>query len=199
MKDKRQFQRVKPNDFCQFKNWYPEKNGFKDVMMNYVEDPGVMKKAPTGEGLISELRKCNRGISEDKKKKVWFATLSIDQYSEGHTIVVSQEHFDDITDRKILERKNEVAEFWEGVRQCACRLKEVLGAERIYVASLCDGIIHLHVHLIPRYDKDKTGFGFMGERERLYNEGILHICPRSVRSKARYLQDLANDLRFPPK
>jgi len=201
MKKGKVHQRAKLHDFCQLAKWYPKegaskKGGFKNIMMNYIEDPSESKPSPTREGLVPKLIDCQRGIAEDKNKRVWFATLSTDPYSEGHTIVVSQEHFNDITDTKIEKRKSGYVEFWRGVHQCAHRLKIVLGAERIYVASLCDGVEHLHVHLIPRYkeDRKKAGFGFMGERERLYNEGILHICPRSVPRKVAYLQELAKKL-----
>jgi diadenosine tetraphosphate (Ap4A) HIT family hydrolase len=200
MKDKKKLQPARLTDFCDLEEWYTEKKDFKEVMMKYIEDHGREPREIEGVRRVPELKECERGIAEDNKG-IWFATLSIDPYSEGHTIVVSSKHYDDISDFRISQNKSEVAEFWSGVHQCARRLKEILGPERIYLASLCDGVEHLHIHLIPRYKEDakKKGFGFMGERERLYNEGILHVCPRSVPSKVIYLKDLAKKLQFKPE
>ena len=182
-------------DFCDLEDWYPDKGSMKDIMMGWMENPEEWIESPEKDCRIPNLVDCNRGILEDEKNCHWFATLSPDQYSEGHTIVVSSKHLFDVTDEKCREHVDVVKEFWWGVHRCAKRLKKALGAEKIYVASLCDGVEHLHVHLIPRYQSDRTGFGFMGEREQLYNEGTLHICAKSVPLKKEWLQNLSELIR----
>lgn len=177
-------------DFCDFDERYPEV-GMKGVLMEHVEDYG--KHGSIEGGRIPSLKPCKRGIKEGTH---WFATLSPDQYSEGHIVIVSRDHFDDIADPELVKKQDVLADIATGVAQCARRQKDVLGAERIYVASLCDGIEHLHVHLIPRYHRDKKGFQFMGDRERRFNAGILQIGPQSTTARAEFLENLARRLEF---
>ncbi len=68
----------------------------------------------------------------------------------GYTLVVLKNHRRDITDPEI--KTNEMLNLMNCLNKISGRLKERLGAKRIYVASLCDGVEHLHFHLIPRYE-----------------------------------------------
>ena len=48
-----------------------------------------------------------------------------------------------------------------GINRISAKLKTVLDAHNVHVLCLCEGIPHLHFHLIPRYcftDKEKKFF-----------------------------------------
>ena len=86
------------------------------------------------------------------------AMLSKGQDSRGYSLVVLKPHRADLsislypTERLYLMRT---------LNMIAARLKSKLGAKRIYVVSMCDGVEHLHFHLIPRYewtDADKQRY-----------------------------------------
>lgn len=75
--------------------------------------------------------------------------LNGDQYTKGHTLVILGAHRCKITDDSLT--KSELMALAEGLNKVSIRLKKSLGAETIHVLSLCEGIEHLHFHLIPRY------------------------------------------------
>jgi diadenosine tetraphosphate (Ap4A) HIT family hydrolase len=104
-------------------------------------------------------------------------TLAQGQEVRGYSLVIAKRHFTDITAPGL---------FWEGtlantifaVHKCARILKERLGVKRIYVASLCDGVEHLHFHLIPRYewtdaDKERYRRTFAASRSPEAIEGYI--------------------------
>ncbi len=111
---------------------------------------------------------CNRGFYD--KSKHCIITLAPEQYSLGHTLVILQQHAKDISDDLITQE--EYIDMCNTIKEVSILLKNKLGAERIYVCSLCDGVEHLHFHLIPRYETDVKGFNFVGVREILSNLGI---------------------------
>ena len=72
----------------------------------------------------------------------------------GHTIILSKKHYEDISfmptelGTHILKVSNKVIEL----------LKEVLGAEKVYMCTMCDGKRnHLHFQLLPRLNGDTIG------------------------------------------
>ena len=88
------------------------------------------------------------------KNRYCVAVLAPEQLSEGHTLVILRNHIDDISFK--LKQK-----YLSGI---IAAINKVSGAlvkhiknennespERIYVCSLCDGVKHLHFHLIPRF------------------------------------------------
>lgn len=104
---------------------------------------------------------CERGIYEDEST---FAILSPEQYTAGHTLLILKGHKEDITDDL---SEPDLSAFMIAVHKVAVRLKELAQNDRgeypenIYVCILCDGIKHLHAHLIPRYpftQKDKEKY-----------------------------------------
>ncbi len=90
-----------------------------------------------------------------------FATLSREPYTWGHSLVILRAHAEDIT-ADIPEVA--LAAFTSAIHKVSRRLKERLrneagqAPERIYVSTLCDGVHHLHAHLIPRYPYDAEDF-----------------------------------------
>jgi len=106
-------------------------------------------------------------IYEDKGVLVFLDEFPI---AKGHTLVVFKRHCRDIMETA----PEEAAKLGKIVAWIAHGIKLALGAEFIYIASLCEDVRHVHFHLIPRYKKDKKGFGhFMSPRGRIENGGEL--------------------------
>jgi len=78
-----------------------------------------------------------------------YAILELEQSAWGYTLVILKEHKETILDENITSEQNDG--FWKVVRKIGNVIKRKLGAENVYVCSLCDGVSHFHVHLIPRY------------------------------------------------
>ena len=115
----------------------------KEKLMNYLPD-----STP-----------CKRGAYQDDS---CFAILAPEQYTPGHTLLILEEHKVDITDEIQSEK---LAAFINAIHKVSGRLKEVAEnhqgkrPDRIYVGILCDGVQHLHAHLIPRYPFDERDIG----------------------------------------
>jgi diadenosine tetraphosphate (Ap4A) HIT family hydrolase len=94
---------------------------------------------------------CRRGIYEDH---FCFAILAPEQYTTGHTLLILKKHWADMTDE--VSGKH-LSAFIRAIHKVSKRLKESAEndrnerPERIYVCILCDGVKHLHAHLLPRY------------------------------------------------
>ena len=93
----------------------------------------------------------------------WVALLDKFPRVEGDTLVVSRKPYDDIADTFELSIE-ETYDFFEIVRRVTSCLKEGLGAQKVYIFSMCEHweekdidykdkktSEHLHFHLIPRY------------------------------------------------
>ncbi len=98
----------------------------------------------------------------------YFVILSKVPKVTGHTLVVSKQHFSDITE--VDERC--LADLSAAVARWARILKAKLGCEKVYLMSMCDhwdsselppGTIetteHFHVHLLPRHKEDRSWRG----------------------------------------
>ncbi|CAA9582111.1 MAG: hypothetical protein AVDCRST_MAG87-3495 [uncultured Thermomicrobiales bacterium] len=74
--------------------------------------------------------------------------------SRGHTIVVWKPHQADFSE---LE-PGETAELFVRCTELANAIKRGLGAEKVYLVTMCDGEPnHLHIRLIPRYAGEPIG------------------------------------------
>jgi diadenosine tetraphosphate (Ap4A) HIT family hydrolase len=74
--------------------------------------------------------------------------------SHGHTIVVWKPHRADFSE---LE-PHETAELFTRCTEVANAIKRGLGAEKVYLVTMCDGEPnHLHIQLIPRYPGEPIG------------------------------------------
>lgn len=147
---------------------------------------GLSHYIPSKDGLSQT--PCNRFLYDDS---YCIAVLAPEQYSPGHTLVILKQHRDDITSPALFG--SELQYLLNDIHNIAVLLKSKLGAERIYIASLCDGIQHLHFHLIPRYKNDKTGFQFMGDLEKGYYESPFYLKPDT--EKVKLLEDMAKFIR----
>jgi len=86
---------------------------------------------------------------DSKNRFLWYAVLNGDQYTKGHSLVILGSHRYKITDCSLT--RSELSALAAGLKKVASRLKETLGVEAVHVLSLCEGVEHLHYHLIPRY------------------------------------------------
>lgn len=90
-------------------------------------------------------RNIDRKFYEDKYT---IALLAQGQEVRGYSLVILKKHYTDLATFIPHQQRGALI---KTVNRIAFELKRRLGAERIYVASLCDGVEHLHFHLIPRY------------------------------------------------
>lgn len=81
----------------------------------------------------------------------------------GHTAIISKPHYKDMMD--IPDDLCEAVFVF--AKRCMNVLKEVYGAESVYLCTMCDGPMnHFHVQLIPRYSFERRGSrNFVKERQ----------------------------------
>lgn len=93
-----------------------------------------------------------------------FACLLIgNPRAPGHAIISTKDHYKDM-----MELPDELCrEIYGFARQAMCALKQVYGAESVYLCTMCDGPMnHFHVQMIPRYAYEKRGSrNFVKERQ----------------------------------
>ena len=101
---------------------------------------------------LSDETPCNSDFFEDEET---FAILAEEQYTTGHALLIFKKHKADITDNL---SSDELSAFINAIHKVSKLLKEIVRndqdktpPDRIYVCILCDGVEHLHAHLIPRY------------------------------------------------
>lgn len=146
-------------------------------------------RAPLLEHAKNCFLRCDRWLYKDD---TCIVTLTPEQYSRGHAIAVLRKHRRDILDEELTHEEHHA--LVDVIQQVGRLMKQRLSCDRVYVATLCDGIEHLHYHLIPRYSTDIKGFAFVGQREWLYRCGY-RIGPEKPRERAAYLESLAKTIR----
>ena len=89
------------------------------------------------------------------------AILDINPVNKGHTLVISKEHYTDITEvpKEVLCEAVTVA------KEIAKNMKEKLGADGVNLfqtngKAAGQEVFHFHLHVIPRYRKDGVKFKF---------------------------------------
>lgn len=99
---------------------------------------------------------------EDEKVKCQFERYP---RATGQTIIVSKNHYEDISEMPI-----ELGTYILKISNAIIKLhKEILGAEKVYLCTICDGKRnHLHFQLFPRLKGDTTGY-----QNFVKDEGIL--------------------------
>lgn len=72
----------------------------------------------------------------------------------GHTIISTKMHYKDM-----MVLPDELCrEIYSFARRVMVALKDVYGAESVYICSMCDGPMnHFHVQMIPRYAHERRG------------------------------------------
>ena len=106
---------------------------------------------------------------EDEKVRCQFEKYP---RATGHTIIVAKEHYEDISEMPIelgvhiLKISDEIIKLH----------KEIIGAEKVYMCTICDGKRnHLHFQLFPRLKGDTIGFGNFAKEEGIimdYHETV---------------------------
>lgn len=74
--------------------------------------------------------------------------------ANGHTAISTKTHYKDM-----MEINDEIcAKIYILAKKVMRLIKEVYGAESVYLCTMCDGPMnHFHVQLIPRYSFEKRG------------------------------------------
>lgn len=109
---------------------------------------------------------CLYGDASDKmlyENELFECMLIGNPRAEGHTVIVSREHFKDM-----MEIPDELCrEVFVFAKKAMNALKEVYGAQSVYLCTMCDGPMnHFHVQLIPRYGFEQRGSrNFVKERK----------------------------------
>ena len=82
--------------------------------------------------------------------------------ANGQTIIVAKDHYEDISEMPldlgtyILKMTNMLIQLH----------KEILGAEKVYLCTICDGKRnHLHFQLFPRFKGEVGGYGHFVKEE----------------------------------
>ena len=164
---------------------------------------------------------CNRLIFEND----WcYAVLKPEQHTHGEALIIFSEHVIDITDNidptllsKFIISTHKLAQ----AMKC-CLINDLNEKpDKIYTSTLCDGIQHLHFHLIPRYpftesdrntymkrffirdgrkkvqralDKNELGgYWYVAEREENHKNSEYWSLPD--KTKAKKLECLASCMR----
>jgi histidine triad (HIT) family protein len=83
------------------------------------------------------------------------AFMDLNPSSIGHTLVVPREHFENIYDVP----ENVLSDLFAVVKRVSAAVKKTVGAEGISVLQLNgraagQTVMHLHVHIIPRFRED---------------------------------------------
>ena len=171
---------------------------------------------------LSDGTPCKSDFYEDEDT---FAILAEEQYTTGHALLILKNHKTDITYNLL---PGELSAFINAIHKVSKLLKRIVKndqgekPERIYVCILCDGVEHLHAHLIPRYPfthQDKNtyqklfinrdnvngvyekikegklgGYWYIAEREKNWKSS--EYGSGSSSNKAKILEDLAKELRW---
>lgn len=101
--------------------------------------------------------------------------LDIQPLQRGHALVVTRRHV-----RNLLEEPSALSDIVPAIEATTKMLKDKLGCDGMNLLSSAEPIagqevMHLHVHLIPRYEGTAPGFAglLQAERERRDNDDVL--------------------------
>lgn len=102
-------------------------------------------------------------VYEDELVKAFF---DINPASEGHTLIIPKKHYDNIYEipENVLERIIIV------VKKLAIVYKKALDVKAVNIlhASGKDAqqdVFHFHIHLVPRYEKDRLNLWYQSQPE----------------------------------
>jgi len=101
-------------------------------------------------------------ILDVKHPEDCFAILDMNPKTLGHSLVIAKSPFNDLTDSISDASEEEKTKTFESAVDLARRIKNVLGAEKIYIMLMCERwemwetgdystTEHFHFHLVPRY------------------------------------------------
>lgn len=106
---------------------------------------------------------------EDEKVRCLFEKYP---RATGHTVIVAKEHYEDISEMPI-ELGIHILKISDAIIKLH---KEIIGAEKVYMCTICDGKRnHLHFQLFPRLKGETIGFGNFAREEGIimdYHETV---------------------------
>lgn len=113
-----------------------------------------------------------------------FPVLDGEKATRGHLLIETKRHITELTDLNF----EEAAALGMLIRDGAEAIREVCGAEHVYLFRINDKVKHLHFHLVPRYaetPREVWGQKIMDWRENpnkisLYEVKILSEKLRSL-------------------
>jgi len=109
--------------------------------------------------------------------------LEIWPRNPGHTIVFLKPHFENLSELPPAL----VAKVLPVIQEVTMSLKEVLGTEKVYLCTMCDGRRnHLHFQLIPRLPGDTISGSKLLVKDRNYLEDYTDIAQRLKRVSERH-------------
>jgi diadenosine tetraphosphate (Ap4A) HIT family hydrolase len=116
---------------------------------------------------------------EDEKVRCQFEKYP---RATGHTIIVSRNHYEDISEMP-LDLGTHILKVSEAIIKLH---KEIIGAEKVYMCTICDGKRnHLHFQLLPRLKGETIGY-----RNFVREEGIIMDYHDTVELYRSRLQEL---------
>lgn len=111
---------------------------------------------------------------EPKDRRPW-AYVPREPATFGHAVVVSGEPYIDVCDQTISEDEERfvpehLQEIMKMIRELALKMRSLeqngKKCKKVYVITQCETPdLHLHFHLIPRFEGDKKGHVFLFEKE----------------------------------
>ena len=88
------------------------------------------------------------------ENNLFIAMLVREPRTPGHAVIVAREHHKDMMEAP----EALVREVYAFAAKAMRALREVYGAECVYLCTMCDGPAnHFHVQLLPRYAHEKRG------------------------------------------
>ena len=113
---------------------------------------------------------CFTGDESDKtlfENELFKCVLVHEPRADGHSVIVSQDHYKDM-----MEIPDELCrEMYVFAKKAMNAIKEVYGAESVYLCTMCDGPMnHFHIQLIPRYSFEKRGSANFVKARKAYIE-----------------------------
>jgi diadenosine tetraphosphate (Ap4A) HIT family hydrolase len=126
------------------------------------------------------------GVYEDVSDKMLYADdllecfFEIKPRSVGHTIILLKEHYHDMS-----QIPDDIcATVYIFAKKVMNVLKEVLGVERVYLCTMCDGPVnHFHIQLIPRHQNTPIGSKNFVKERMIYEENISYLY--TIREKLK--------------
>ena len=103
----------------------------------------------------------------------------------GHMCISTMQHYHDMSEAP--DALN--AKIMRYAKRFMAILCEVLGCERVYLCTMCDGPAnHYHVQLIPRYPHERRGSeNFVKPR------GTFDLAPETVEEVRRRIRDVGSE------
>ncbi|MFB3888349.1 MAG: HIT family protein [Candidatus Bathyarchaeia archaeon] len=112
-----------------------------------------------------------RGYEYNEQSQQPYVFVPREPEAFGHCIVAAGKHYTDMSDERISRDTKQLTEMISIINNICVKMKKHLksngkACEKVYVSTLCETPeMHLHFHLIPRFEGDRKGFRGLLEKE----------------------------------